>query len=116
LAGGASLSSLGIVDANAVSVLLWDSSSTLYRAPLSGYGANPPAILLLTDSRDATEDASGVYWFDSTGTLRRCAAGNCDNARVTLATSQGTVAGLYQDDTALYWGSSSSDRIVRLAK
>jgi hypothetical protein len=114
--------SLGIADANAQSVLLWDPNSgngTIYRLAANTVASptaltsmvTPPSTLL------ATEDASWVYWFDSTGNLSRCSPSSCASTKTVIATGQQpTPAGLYQDATALYWGNTSPAAIIRLAK
>jgi hypothetical protein len=70
----------------------------------------PPSNLL------ATEDASWVYWFDSTGNLSRCSPSSCASSKTVIATGQQPNAALYQDATALYWGNTSPAAIIRLAK
>lgn len=65
----------------------------------------------------ATEDASGVYWFDGNGALNRCTAVGCAGSKTTLLTGHSPTGGIFQDATNLYWlDTSSGYRIMRLAK
>jgi hypothetical protein len=70
-----------------------------------------------------------MYFIDSSYSLYRCSPANCGATKTRLATDQPTqsqgefsVTTLFQDDTALYWGRSSSitstgaNQIMRLAK
>jgi hypothetical protein len=112
--------SLGIADANAQSVLLWDNSGSgiIYRLA-AGTQASPTVLTSMVTPPSnllATEDASWVYWFDSTGNLSRCSPSNCANTKTVIATGQQPNAALYQDATALYWGNTSPAAIIRLAK
>ena len=120
LASGLS-GSIGIADANAQSVLLWDVSSeggTLYRLA-AGTIASPTALTTMVTPPSTllvTEDASGIYWFDSNGNLSRCSSSSCSSTMTVLATGQQPSSALYQDATALYWGNTSPAAIIRLAK
>jgi hypothetical protein len=122
LAGGLSMSTV-IIDANRRSVLLIDvSGSALYRVPLPlGAGVKPPQLLTAgTEGKTivaATEDERGVYWLEAAGTLYRCAPDDCSASQTVLAVGQVTTARrLLQDETALYWGTTSPCQIMRLAK
>jgi hypothetical protein len=109
-----------LVEVNAQSVILINSSSNnLYRVPLpAGLGTgSPQQIAGPTGTRAVTEDGNGIYWIDSAGVLRRCAAPTCTNP-VQLATNVAMIAtgrGLFQDAVALYWVSSQG-QLLRLAK
>lgn len=122
LAGGSTVGTLSLIDANAVSVIMFDSSaSTYYRVALpSGNGTGDPTYVSIQGSDAptwyATEDAKGFYWVDTGGNINRCAPANCFNTKVQLATGQGTLTGLYQDANALYWSRTSPNVIMRLAK
>jgi hypothetical protein len=110
--------SMGIADANAQSVLLWDGD-TLFRVPAAG--ASAPVVLTTVSPAPsqlrATEDAAGVYWFDGNGTLNRCTAVGCSGSKTTLLTGQAPAGGLFQDATSLYWVDTSSGyRLMRIAK
>ena len=114
--------SLGIADANAQSVLLWDANSgdgIIYRLA-AGTVASPTQLTSMVTPPSnllATEDASWVYWFDSSGNLSRCSPSNCASSKTVIATGQQPNAALYQDATALYWGNNTSPAaIIRLAK
>lgn len=114
-------STMSIVDANALSVLLWNVASgvhSLYRVPLTGAAA---PVLLTTvapapSTPMATEGTSGVYWFDGDGILNRCQASGCAGSKSTMAENQSPSGVLFQDATALYWLNTSPYSIVRLAK
>jgi hypothetical protein len=105
-----------IVDVNAVSVLLTGPAG-LYRVALPGDAAAVPPFLIGLGSASvsgATEDAGGVYWLQSDGSLFRCSPSSCAATKKALATGVTSPSGLYQDATALYW--SSGAKIMRLAK
>jgi hypothetical protein len=113
--------SLGIADANAQSVLLWDANSgdgTIYRLAAGTVASPTPLTSMVTPPSNllATEDASWVYWFDSNGNLSRCSPSGCASTKTVLATGQQPNAALYQDSTALYWGNTSPTAVIRLAK
>jgi hypothetical protein len=116
MAGGTDILSMQIADANPISILLLDSSGYLYHVPLAGLGQTPPSSMNVLTTSNVTEDTNGVYWMDTLGTLYRCGAGNCSRTTVTLASGQGAITGFYQDDTALYWGRTSPNVVMRLAK
>ena len=108
-----------VVDVNAVSVLLTGPAG-LYRVALPGdASALPPFLIGLGAAHvyGATEDANGVYWLQSDGSLFECSASNCAGTKKALATGQtaeSSIYNLYQDTTALYW--SNGSKIMRLAK
>jgi hypothetical protein len=114
-------STMSIVDANALSVLLWNvagGTNSLYRVPLAGAAA---PVLLTTvapapSAAMATEDAAGVYWFDGDGILNRCSPASCATTKTTVADNQTPSGALFQDTTSLYWLNTSPYSIVRLAK
>ena len=113
--------SLGIADANAQSVLLWDANSgdgTIYRLAAGTVASPTPLTSMVTPPSNllVTEDASWVYWFDSNGNLSRCSPSGCASTKTVIATGQQPNAALYQDTTALYWGNTSPAAIIRLAK
>jgi hypothetical protein len=118
-----------IVDANSKSILIHDTSSNhLYRVPLpEGLGIqSPQQIITSTATTVATEDASGIYWMSTTGSMYKCIAPNCSSSTL-IAANQGmgnhlfgldmafSNNGLYQDDVAIYW-INSQGQLVRLAK
>jgi hypothetical protein len=115
-----------LCDVNEKSILIVDASN-LYRIPLPvGLGSQAPQklVTLATSSGGyytlgATEDASGVYWLDNDGSLYRCtpssSTGACTDVKI-LASGQAQCSYLYQDATALYWGSGSTNQVMRLAK
>ena len=114
-------STMSIVDANAQSVLLWEVAggiSSLYRVPIAGAAA--PALLTnvvpAPAAAMATEDVSGVYWFDGDGILNRCSPSSCAGTKTALAGSQSPSGALFQDATSLYWVNTNPYSIVRLAK
>jgi hypothetical protein len=110
--------SMNIADANAQSVLLWDGD-TIFRVPAAGASApvTLTAVSPAPSELQATEDASGVYWFDGNGTLNRCTASGCAGSKTTLLSGQAPTGGLFQDGESLYWVDTSSGyRIMRLAK
>jgi hypothetical protein len=123
-------STMNIIDVNAKSVLLTGGSSNeLYRVALPATSSTgSPQYVTNIGSINAVEDDKGVYWIDGAYSIYRCGADNCSPSKVRLATDQPTqcqahtVSTLYQDDTALYWGRSSSvtgagaNQIMRLAK
>jgi hypothetical protein len=112
-----------ILDANPQSVFLIDIvTRLLYRVPLPlGLGTKSPQLLAPSGTKTritaATEDANAVYWFDSDGTLYRCAWADCFNSQTVLANGQRLSASrILQDASALYWGTDSPPQIMRLAK
>jgi hypothetical protein len=111
-------SSMSIADANGQSVLLWDGDA-ISRVPVAG-ASTPVALITVSPAPSvlaATEDASGVYWFDGNGNLNRCTASGCSGSKTTLVTGQAPKGGLSQDTTSLYWVDSSSGyRLMRIAK
>jgi hypothetical protein len=129
LAGGDDWSNMRrIIDVNAVSVILFDflgtNGSYYYRVPLSGgNGTDPPTgvnVVMPAPVTNATEDSNGFYWTDGDGNVNRCAPANCQATNVPLATGQSDnehpLWGFYQDSTALYWGRTLNNQIVRVAK
>jgi hypothetical protein len=105
-----------VVDANTVSVLLAGPGG-IYRVALPGNAATAPPLLASLGSSSlvgATEDAGGVYWMQSDGTLFKCTAATCSTSKKSLATGQTPIGDLYQDATALYW--SNGNQIMRIAK
>lgn len=118
-----------IIDANALSLLL-SGPSGLYRVALpSGDAAHAPQFLVSPASSSgsvttATEDANGVYWFESDGTLYGCSLANCGGTKKALASGQALIGTtnlvwpkpLYQDGSALYWGNYSTGQVMRLVK
>lgn len=121
LAGGSYTGKMRILDANEKSVLLSSDSTiySLYRVPLpAGMGTYEPQYIAILGSinANAVEDASGLYWIDTTGSVYRCAPANCTNTAVVIATGQNDIATLWQDESALYWARSSPNQIIRLAK
>jgi hypothetical protein len=117
LAGGIS-ADLRIVDANAISVLLRNSSNgDLYRVALPfGSGSSaPPLLLAAAAAINAIETTTGLYWVDSGGTVYRCTASDCAGSKTILTNGQTTYR-LYQDDAFLYWGTASPNQVVRLVK
>jgi hypothetical protein len=114
-----------IIDVNAQSVLLWDAPSTdgiFSRVATSGTSARQTIATLSpapTDGIVATEDATGLYWFDTAGKLNRCptsATAGCAETPTALLTGQHASGFLYQDDQALYWADPSQGAIMKLAK
>jgi hypothetical protein len=108
-----------IVDANPQSVLLLSSTAVLYRVPSGIHGTAPPPQLISlagdqTAFAGATEDATRVYWLDGQGNVSSCSPSAC--SPTTLATGQTSPSGFYQDETALYWGRSAPNAVMRLAK
>ncbi len=116
LSGYLYVDTYAIVDVNAVSVLLTGPAG-LYRVALPGDAAAvPPSLIDLGGAslNGATEDAGGVYWLQSDGSLFKCSPSSCAGTKKALATGQVSQNGLYQDATALYW--SNGAKIMRLAK
>jgi hypothetical protein len=115
---GAMTATMMIGDANAQSVLITDSSNNnLYRVPLPlGPGNSVPALMLSTSVNAVTEDANGIYWIDSGGTMYGCSPTNCRGTKKILTNGQAVVGRLYQDASALYWGTKGPSQVVRLAK
>jgi hypothetical protein len=119
-----------IIDVSAKSVLMATSSGDVYRIPLPvSSSASPAQFAMSVGTYNAVEDANGMYFIDSSYSLYRCSPANCGATKTRLATDQPTqsqgefsVTTLFQDDTALYWGRSSSitstgaNQIMRLAK
>jgi hypothetical protein len=115
-----------IADANSRSLILLDSNANnLYRVPLpGGMGtAAPQSLGTANATKFVTEDANGIYWFDSTGNVNRCLAPNCTGNTV-IATGQlqgnyfsanGDLGPLYQDTNYLYW-INGFNQLVKLAK
>jgi hypothetical protein len=127
LAGGATLGTMTIVDASSQSLLLKDNAGNIYRIPLPlGLGTSAPTKITTVVMTSTTgyfqgivEDANGIYWLDGEGTVYRCSASNCEGTKSVLANGQvasGAGIGFIQDATALYWGITDTDRIMRLAK
>ena len=117
LAGGLT-QTMQIVDANSQSILLADSNAnnSLYRVPLpSGLSTGSPQLLNGAYGT-GTEDANYVYWNDL-GTIYKCKPANCANTSSYYRIPQQSATGpLYQDDSALYWGTTSPNQIVKLPK
>lgn len=117
LAGGLT-QTMTIVDANSQSILLADSnpSNSLYRVPLpSGLGTAQPQLLNGAYGV-GTEDANNVYW-NNNGTIYKCKPANCASTSFYYRIPQQSATGpLYQDDSALYWGTTSPNQIVKLPK
>jgi hypothetical protein len=117
LAGGLT-QTMTIIDANSQSILLADSnaSNSLYRVPLpSGLGTAQPQLLNGAYGV-GTEDANYVYWNDL-GTIYKCKPANCANTSSYYHIPQQSATGpLYQDDSALYWGNTSPNQVVKLPK
>jgi hypothetical protein len=110
-------SSTYILSVNEASVLLLDvNTKQVYRVPLPlGLGNNQPTPLGIVAST-ATEDAAGLYWIDDNGTLSTCQVANCAATTRILAIGQTEPRGLIRDEVALYWGRSTPNQIMRLAK
>lgn len=111
-----------LLDANTVSVLLAGPFG-LYRValPSGNSNAQPPLLMTISPSTvtAATEDANGIYWIQSDGTLSSCTLSSCvSGTKKTLATGLGAVINLFQDDQSLYWTSNSAGQglVLRLAK
>jgi len=105
-----------VVDVNSISVLLTGPNG-LYRVALPGNAAEVPPLLISLGSSQAagaTEDANGVYWLESVGTLFSCVPSNCAATKTALATGQTPTGDLYQDTSSLYW--SNGGQIMRLTK
>lgn len=102
---------------NEKSVLLRDlNSHQIYRVPLPlGLGNNLPTALGFV-AATATEDATGLYWIDDSGTFSTCQVANCAGTTRILAVGQSDAKGLIQDGSALYWGISTPMQLMRLAK
>jgi len=119
-----------IIDVSAKSILMATSYYDVYRIPLPVSSSTSPAQFAMSvGTNNAVEDANGMYFIDSSYSLYRCSPANCGATKTRLATDQPTqsqgefsVTTLFQDDTALYWGRSSSitgtgaNQIMRLAK
>jgi len=109
---------MGIADANAQSVLLWDGDK-ISRVPVAAASA-PVDLLTVSPAPSellATEDAAGVYWFDGNGSLNRCTATACSSSKTTLVSGQAPRGGIFQDSTSLYWlDTSSGYRLMRISK
>lgn len=114
-----------IADVNAQSALLWDAPSSdgiLSRVATSGTSARQTIATLSPAPPDgivATEDATGLYWFDNVGKLNRCptsATAGCAEAPTALLTDQHAIGFLYQDAQALYWADTAQGAIMKLAK
>ena len=108
------------MDVNAQSVILMNTATNnLYRVPLpGGLGTgSPQQITGATGTGAVTEDASGIYWIDTSGVLSKCAAPACTGGTVKASNvAMASVGGgLFQDSTALYWVSSQG-QLLRLAK
>lgn len=120
-----SVGTVGIADANAQSILLSNyNTNYLSRVPLPGGlgSAAPQQIAGATGTKNATEDANGIYWFDTTGILNRCSAPTCSNSTIMVSGQAPGVTSLtpdlgklYQDASALYWVNGQG-QVVRLAK
>lgn len=113
---------MAIVDVNAQSVLFWDAPSTdgiFSRVTVTGSSARQTIATLspAPTSLLATEDDSGLYWFDG-GNVKRCSttATGCSGAPVTVATGQHGSGYLYRDEQALYWADQTQGAIIKLAK
>ena len=111
--------SMGIADANAQSVLLWDGD-TLFRVPAAG--ASAPVVL--TTVSPAPRSVAGnrgrrgrllVRRERDPEPLHRCWVLRAARPRCSLAKPR--PAGLFQDATSLYWVDTSSGyRLMRIAK
>jgi hypothetical protein len=118
---------MNIVDVNAQSVLFWDAPSTdgiFSRVTVAGSSARHTIATLspAPESLLATEDSSGLYWFDGGGNVKRCstttttAAPGCSGTPAIVATGQHGSGYLYRDEQALYWADQSQGAIMKLAK
>ena len=129
MANSTSGSGLGIIDINAQSVLLSDGNNELFRVGLPATSSTAsPTYVTTIGSINAVEGAQGIYFIDDAYMLYRCSPGNCVPTKARLATDQPTQvqahisSTLYQDDSALYWGRSSTvtgtgaNQIMRIAK
>jgi hypothetical protein len=129
MANSTSGSALNITDVNSQSVLLSDGYNELFRVGLPATSSTASPLYVTTiGSVNAVEGAQGIYFIDDAYSLYRCSPGNCLPTKARLATDQPTQvqahisSTLFQDDTALYWGRSSSvtgtgaNQIMRLAK
>jgi hypothetical protein len=111
-------SGMQIIDANAWSILMLDNDGSIYRVPLPSGRTIPLFVTMLPTNilGTATEDATGVYFFDGPGTLYHCDPINCNATRSNLASGQSPTGSIYQDASALYWANSTPPAVVRLAK
>jgi hypothetical protein len=110
-----------VLEATAKSVLLHGPSNGLYRVARANGNPNAnPSLVYSTGNATtitgATEDANAVYWQQSDGTLNSCLPTFCQ--RQTLAFGQDFSGEWQQDDSALYWATSTGigGQVMRLAK